>query len=254
VRLKPRVVSTVEELKAEFGSLVEITVVQILSQNGVFALQWRVRWRNEVRFPGLRVTCKADAAAVRTGGVVTGKIVMRNTGSTDIESSGSARCWVALSAWNTDTGRRIQVVLSSSQGSLVGHQVAELAGRVLEHEPLLTRDVMSGHCSCLSWFRSWLRAAGGLVGVGAGGGIDGGVGVNFLHEGCKGRNVDRSPYLQASLSADLVLEIVFLGGVRDLNGPPDRFWSFHEHADIADGGSFPGLSGITVSGPCRSSR
>lgn len=105
VYLKPYAASTAEELKAEFGSLVEITVgfksfpERRLRVTGPRALEERGT------LPDLRVTCKAQATTLQAGDAVTGKIVMRNTGPTDIEGSGSGSTgWLCRPGTLTPSG------------------------------------------------------------------------------------------------------------------------------------------------------
>jgi hypothetical protein len=89
VSLKPNAVSIAEELNREFGSMVEITVGFKAFPEGTSRVPVSHALEARGSFPAIRATCEVDAARLRGGDAVTGKVIMQNIGYSDIEVSGS---------------------------------------------------------------------------------------------------------------------------------------------------------------------
>ena len=91
VHLKPDAVSVAAELNREFGSLVEITVGFKAFPGGDRAGSPSPRTlEGRASLPGIGATCQVDEARLPGGGSGSGKAVIRNTGHSPVEGSGSA--------------------------------------------------------------------------------------------------------------------------------------------------------------------
>ncbi len=90
VWLKPDAASIAEQLKREFGSMVELTVgFKRFPEVPPFVPVPQALEAGD-SLPMIRVTCEVDATHLHGGDAIAGRVVMRNTGDSDVEATGSA--------------------------------------------------------------------------------------------------------------------------------------------------------------------
>lgn len=125
VHLKPSAVATAEDLKREFGNMVDITLGFKSFPDGVLRIPVPEALRAKGSVPDLHATCHVDRGQVLGGDTVTGRVVMRNAGKTDIEISAAAAVgWLCLprtlkivggnSGFVANAGRKFQIIPGDS--------------------------------------------------------------------------------------------------------------------------------------------
>lgn len=90
VRLKPDAVSIAEELRKDFGGMIDITVGFKGFPEGTSRIPAPHTLEARGSLPAIRATCQAGAAHLPQGDAVTGQVILQNAGRSSIEVSGSA--------------------------------------------------------------------------------------------------------------------------------------------------------------------